>query len=128
MKSVVVCGSKRFEKEVRKFAKDLKKLGVVVYEPILNKDRRIDTLSPNLKHFAFLGLTHHHFSFIRKADTVYVYNKGGYMGVSGTLELGFAEALGKPIFAFSDTDSEPVRAVLFDEIIKTPKELIKRLK
>jgi hypothetical protein len=128
MKSVVICCSRRFEKEVRKFAKDLKKMGVVVYEPILNQDKRINDLPPNLKRFSFLGLTHHHFSFIRKADVVYIYNKAGYMGVSSTLELGFAEALGKPIFAYSEADLEPVRPVLFDEIITTPKELIKRLK
>lgn len=128
MKSVVICGSRRFEKEIRKFGKELRKLGVAVYEPILNKDRRIDTLPLNLKRFAFLGLTHHHLSSIRKTEVVYIYNKGGYMGTSGTLELGFAEALGKQIYAFSDEDPEPVREVLFDEIIKTPKELIKRLK
>lgn len=128
MRSVVICGSRRFEKEIRKFARDLTKLQIKVYEPILNQDRKIDVLPSNLKRYAFLGLTHHHFSFIRKAEVVYVYNKGGYMGTSGTLELGFAEALGKPIYAFSNGDSEPVREVLFDEIIKTPKELIKRLK
>ncbi len=128
MRSVVICGSRRFEKEIRKFTKDLKKAGVVVYEPILNKDRRIDNLPANLKRFAFLGLTHHHFSFIRKADVVYVYNKDGYMGVSGTLELGFAEALGKPVYACCEEDSEPVRGVLFDEIVKTPRELVKKLK
>lgn len=128
MKSVVICGSRRFEKEIRKFAKDLKKSGVVVYEPILNQDRRIDNLPPNLKRYAFLGLTHHHFSFMRKADVVYFYNKDGYMGVSSTLELGFAEALSKPIYSYSDKDLESVRWVLSNEIIKTPKELIKRLK
>lgn len=128
MRSVVICGSRRFEKEIRKFAKDLRKLGAVVYEPILNKDRRIDNLPSNLKHFAFLGLTHHHFNFIRRAEVVYLYNKGGYMGVSGTLELGFAEALGKPVYAYSNEDSEPVREVLFDGIVKTPRELAKKLK
>ena len=44
------------------------------------------------------------------------------------MELGFAEALGKPIFAFSDKDSELARAVLFDEIVKTSGELLKKLK
>ena len=128
MKSVVICGSRRFEKEIRKFGKDLRKFGVVVYEPILNQDRRIDSLSPNLKRYAFLGLTHHHFSFIRKADVVYLYNKGGYTGNSGTLELGFSEALGKPIYVMSEDKEEACRNVLFDEIIKTPRELVKRLK
>lgn len=50
------------------------------------------------------------------------------MGVSGTLELGFAEALGRPIYSFSDEDPEPVRKVLFDETVKTPKQLLKRLR
>ncbi len=127
MKSVVICGSRRFEIEIRKFAKELNKNGVVVYEPILNQDRRINKLPENLKRYSFLGLTHHHFSFIRKADVVYMFNKGGYLGNSGTMELGFAEALGKPIYTLSEDKEEPCRNVLFDEIIKTPKELIKKL-
>jgi hypothetical protein len=128
MKSVVICGSRRFTKEIRKFAKDLRKYKVATFEPFLNTNRGIDVLSPDLKKFAFLGLTLHHMDFIRKADVVYIYNKGGYMGVSSTLELGFAEALGKPIYALSDLDSESARKVLFNEIIKTPKELVKKLK
>ncbi len=128
MKSVCICGSRRFEKEIRKFASDLKKLGVVVYEPFLNKNRGIDNLETDLKKFAFLGLTLHHLSFIKKADVIFIYNKGGYMGVSSTLELGSAEVLDKPIYAFSNGDIEPVREVLFDAIIKSPKELVKLLK
>jgi nucleoside 2-deoxyribosyltransferase len=128
MKSVVICGSRRFTTEIRKFAKDLRKYGVTTFEPFLNKNKGIDTLENDLKKFAFLGLTLHHFSFIKKADVVYIYNKGGYMGVSSTLELGFAEALGKPIYALSDSDSESARKVLFNEIIKTSKELVKKLK
>ena len=128
MKSVVICGSRKFEKGIRKFAKDLGSMGITVYEPILNKDRSIDDLPKNLKHFAFLGLTHHHFSLIRKADVVYFYNKDGYIGTCCTLELVFADALGKRIFALSDADFEPVRAVLFNKVIKTPRELLKILK
>jgi nucleoside 2-deoxyribosyltransferase len=128
MKSVVICCSRRFKKEERRFAASLRKMDVVVYEPFLNENRKIDTLPNDLKTYAFLGLTHHHLSCIRKADVVYIYNQGGYMGNSGTLELGFAEALGKPIYAFSEDKKENCRNVLFNEIIKTPRELIKRLK
>ncbi|MDP3994452.1 MAG: nucleoside 2-deoxyribosyltransferase [bacterium] len=128
MKTVCICGSRRFESEIRKFAKELSRSGVVVYEPILNQDRRIDKLPENLKRYAFLGLTHHHFSFIKKADVVYMFNKGGYLGNSGTMELGFAEALGKPIYALCEDREEPCRNVLFDEIVKTPKKLINKLK
>ena len=128
MKSVVICGSRRFTKEIRKFAKDLRKYKVVTFEPFQNTNRGIDTLSPDLKKFAFLGLTLHHMDFIRKADVVYIYNKDGYMGVSSTLELGFAEAFGKTIYALSDEDTESARGVLFNDIVKTPKELLKKLK
>lgn len=128
MKSVVICGSRRFKKEIRKFTARLKKAGIVVYEPILNDDPKINKLPAHFKRFAFLGLTHHQFSFIRKADVAYFYNKNGYLGNSSTLELGFAEALGKPIYVFSEDNEEPCRNVLFDEIVKTPKELIKKLK
>jgi nucleoside 2-deoxyribosyltransferase len=128
VKSVVICGSRRFTEEIRRFAKGLKKAGVVTHEPFLNKNRGIDSLEPDLKKFAFLGLTLHHFSLIKKADVVYIYNKDGYMGVSSTLELGFAEALGKPIYALSDKDPESARKVLFNNIIKTPRELVKILK
>jgi len=127
MKTVCICGSRRFEPEIRKFAKVLTKNNVVVFEPILNQDRRIDKLPENLKRYAFLGLTHHHFSSIRKADVVYFYNKGGYLGNSGTMELGFSEAVGKTIYALSEDKEEPCRNVLFDEIIKTPGKLLSRL-
>lgn len=127
MKSVCICGSRRFKKEIRAFSKELTKTGVVVFEPILNQDRRIDNLPDNLKHYAFLGLTHRHFSFLRKADVVFMFNKDGYLGNSGTMELGFAEALGKPIYALCNDKDEPCRNVVFDAIVKTPKEFIKKL-
>ena len=127
MKSVCICGSKRYTKEIRAFTAALIKAGVVVFEPILNQDPKIRELPDNLKRFAFLGLTHHHFSFLRKADVVFMFNKDGYLGNSGTMELGFAEALGKPIYALCEDKDEPCRNVLFDEIVKTPKELIKKL-
>lgn len=128
MKSVVICGPRRFKKEIRKFAGQLRKAGVVVYEPILNDDPKINELPSHFKRFSFLGLTHHQLSVIRKAEVVFIYNKDGYMGNSSTLELGFAEALGKPIYALCGDKDEPCRNVLFDEIIKTPKHLVLKLK
>lgn len=128
MKSIVICGSRQFKKEIRAFAVKLKEAGVTVYEPILNTDRKIDRLPDNLKYFSFLGLTHHHFSQIRKADVVFFYNKGSYLGNSSTMELGFAEALGKPIYFLEEDKDDPCRNVLYDEIIKTPKDLLKILK
>jgi nucleoside 2-deoxyribosyltransferase len=128
MKSVVICGSRKFKPEIRKFEKKLKDKGVTVFPPILNTNTRINDLPDDLKRYAFLGLTWHHLESIRKADIVFFYNKDGYIGNSGTLEMGAAAALGKPILALEDEKEEPCRRVLIDEIISSAKELIRRLK
>ncbi len=129
MKSVVICGSKRFRPEIRKFAQKLKSKGVVVYEPYLHQGKdEWKKLSQDYKNFIALGLTHDHFLKIRMADTVYVYNKDGYSGNSTTLEIGYAVACGKPIYAFSDKDEELCRRILVREFIETPEELVKRLR
>ena len=129
MKSVVICGSRRFKAEIRKFEAELLKAGVVVYSPYLHEDKdEWDKLSLQYKKFTALGLTHDHFYKIKMADVVFVYNKDGYSGVSTTLELGCSVALGKPIYALSDKDEELCRLVLFRSFVKTPKELIKILK
>ena len=128
MKTVVICGSRRFKLEMRKFASKLKKLGVTVYEPYLHSGKEEwNGLSDAYKKFVALGLTHDHFYKIRMADVVYVYNKDGYSGNSTTLELGYAVALGKPIFALSDKDDELCRKVLFRDIVRSPNTLHKLL-
>jgi len=129
MKSVVICGSRRFKADIRKFEVELVRTGVVVYSPYLHEGKdEWDKLPLQYKKFTALGLTHDHFYKIKMADVVFVYNKDGYSGVSTTLELGAAVALGKPIYALSDKDEELCRLVLFRGFIKTPKELIKILK
>ena len=128
MRSVVICGSRRFKPEIREFAKKLKEKGVLVYEPYLYEESdEGNQLSQEYKDFVALGLTHNHFYKISMAEVVFVYNKDGYIGNSTTLEIGFAVALGKPIYALSDADEEICRKVLFSKAVKTPEELIKEL-
>lgn len=128
MKSVVICGSRKFRTEIRKFEQELRDKGVTVFSPILNTNTKINDLPEDLKRYAFLGLTWHHIEFIRKADVVFFYNKDGYLGNSGTLEMGAAAALGKPIFALEDEKEEACRKVLIDEVIPSVKNLMKYLK
>lgn len=129
MKTVVMCGSRRFKPEIREFAKRLKKLGIVVYEPYLHSGQdELAKLSDDYKKFTALGLTHDHFYKIQMADVIFVFNKDGYAGNSTTLEIGYAVALGKPIYALSGDDEELCRHVLFREIISSPAELVKKLK
>ncbi len=129
MKSVVICGSRRFKPEIREFAKELKNLGVVVYEPYLHSGQEEWVgLSNDYKKFVALGLTHAHFYKIQMADIVFVFNKDGYAGVSTTLEVGYAVALGKPIYALSGDNKELCRHVLFSEIVSCATDLLNRLK
>ena len=128
MRSVVICGSRRFKKEVKAFASDLRRVGVDVYAPHHHSGQEEwNALPKDYQTFVALGLTHDHFHKIRLADTVFIYNKGGYAGPGTTLEIGFAVALGKPIYALS-ADSELCRHALFREVTPSAKELAKRLK
>jgi hypothetical protein len=128
MKTVVICGSRRFKTEIRQFEQELRDKGVTVFPPILNMNAGIKDLPEDLKRYAFLGLTWHHIEFIRKADVVFIYNKDGYMGNSSTLEMGAAAALGKPIYALEDEKDEACRRVLIDGIVDSADKLAKYLK
>lgn len=129
MKSIVICGSKRFKPEIKKLVEKLTKNKVTVYAPYLHEGKdEWQKMSEQYRKFIALGLTHDHFYKIRMADVVYIYNKDGYAGVSTTLELGCAVALGKPIYAYSNTDQELCRQVLYREIITSVSELMKRLR
>lgn len=62
---------------------------------------------------------------LAKGDFLYLYNPAGYVGNSALLELGFAIALGKPIYAL-----EPVRDALIGTYISeviSPSDLAERL-
>lgn len=127
MKSVVICGSTRFKTEAVEFAKKLRELGVVVCEPNFNSgEGDWNSLSDDFKKFAVLGLTHEHFYKIQMADAVFIFNKDGYVGVSVTLEIGYAVGAGKPIYALNG-DDELARQVLIREAISSPEELVRRL-
>ena len=128
MKSVVICGSRRFKLEMREFAKKLKELGVNVFEPYLHEGKEEwKNLSDSYKKYTLLGLTHDHFYKIKMADVVFIFNKDGYSGNSTTLEIGCAVALGKPIYSLFSDNEEACRNILFKEVIKSPEELIKKL-
>lgn len=114
---VVICGSRKFTDEIRELGRRLKAEGHIVFEPILNKNTAIDDLPSDLKRYAFLGLTYHHFEAIRKAEVCFIYNKGGYIGNSATLEIGYAAACAIPIYALEEDTSEPCRNVLFEAVL-----------
>ena len=130
MKSIVVCSSKRYAKEVGRFCDGLEKLGVNVFRPNFDEPLPENTKfgSDNIKRIVFKGLTLEHFDWIRKADVCFIYNRHDYAGVSVTLEMGFANALGKPIYALSSKTGDPCRDPLIDKVTSSLAELVKLLK
>jgi len=128
MKTVCICGSRRFKPEIRAFAKELEDKGIVVFAPYLHEgEGEWDKLSDQYKKFVALGLTHDHFYKIQMSDVVYIFNKDGYAGNSTTLEIGYAVASEKPLYAMSDKDEEICRHVLFRGFIETPNELVEKV-
>ncbi|KKW19825.1 MAG: hypothetical protein UY63_C0005G0008 [Parcubacteria group bacterium GW2011_GWA2_51_10] len=130
MKSVVICASNKFAKEARAFAKGLEKLGAEVLIPPFYRASGgdLEALSASDRRVVAAGLVHDHFHKIRQADVVFIFNKDGYAGNSTNIEIGYAAALNKPIYAFSNKDSDPGRAILFQGVAKKPKELVEKLK
>lgn len=126
MKSVVVCGSKKYKDEIARFCRDLERLGVMVFEPSIQQpifeDEKIHSEYVTSK--LFKGLTLEHFDWIRKSEVCFVYNKDDYVGTSVTMEMAYAAALGKPVFALSSKTGDPCRDALIDKIVTTPKELV----
>lgn len=140
MKSVVICGSQRYKEEVDKFVDRLYELGApLVFKPnfegndkLLRKEEA-ERLQDEEYRIQVPAMVHAHFERIRKADVCYIYNKEGYLGVNTTLELGYAHGKGMIIYALEpektyDQGGEICRDILCTEIVKTPEELIKRLK
>lgn len=125
MKSVVVCGSKRYKDEIKQFCDELAALGVLVFEPSIQQPIPEDAFiqSDYVTNVVFKGLTLEHFDWIRKSEVCYIYNKDDYAGISVTMEMAYAAALGKPIFALTPKTGEPLRDTLIDKVITTPKEL-----
>lgn len=125
MKSVVVCGSKKYKKEIAQFCSELEKLGVLVFEPSIQQPILEDEQfqSEYVTSKIFKGLTLEHFDWIRKSEVCFVYNKDDYVGISVTMEMAYASALGRPIFALSSKTGDPCRDGLIDKVIKTPAAL-----
>lgn len=129
MKSIVICSSARYRNEVKAFCNTLKELGVTVFEPNIYEYTEESTAfeSERITKAVFKGFTLEHFDWIRKADTCFVYNKDGYIGRSVSLEMGYATALGKPLYALEAKTGDPCSDCLIDKVVNTPENLAKLL-
>lgn len=129
MKSVVVCGSKRYKDAIAAFCVELEKQNIIVFEPNFKEPlpENVDLGSDNLKSIVFKGLTYEHFDWIRKADICFIFNEKDYAGVSVSMEMAYAAALGKPVFALSASTGDPCRDALIDKVFPDAQSLAKFL-
>jgi nucleoside 2-deoxyribosyltransferase len=107
-KTITICGSMHFFKEIQKLQEDLQNLDFTVLIPngeSLDKDYSKMTIEEQIemKH----GFIDDHIAKIKAADIVLVANftKNGqenYIGANTFLELGFAYILNKKLFLLND--------------------------
>lgn len=69
-----------------------------------------------------------YFELIKKSDVIFVYNPGGYLGNSTTLEVGCAYGCDKPVWALEKDEDDLARDVLFQGYYPTKEALLTALK
>ncbi len=100
MKTVTLCGSMRFEEEMRRIAWELEtrwhwNVLQCVYSP--------PGITVTEQEMA--ALTWAHYRKIGLSDAIYVVDIGGYVGESVKREIGYAGKLGKEVFFHSQMES-----------------------
>jgi ABC-type uncharacterized transport system substrate-binding protein len=110
MKRVYVCGSFKFVSQIE----DL--------ENMLRKENIEFVTSKSLDARGIFGCLEK----IDKADVVYVVNPDGYVGKSVSIDIGYAYARNKPIYAMHPIDDPPVMSLV--NSVLSFKELVNILK
>lgn len=151
--SVTFCSSVRFRDNIKKFIKELETIthSHNIYLRILAPDfeRRSKKFLQSPEKVRLKSKTYrkrlkgvvigHLWNKIEQSDSIFIFNKDGYVGTNTTGEVFFARARGKIIFALEDKfltgeypsklHEEPCLLALINEndIVKSPEELFKRL-
>ena len=106
MKKLYICGSFKFRREMEGLGRKLKEKNVQ-----FQASKKMDSCG-------ILGCLKR----IDEADVVYIVNPRGYVGKSVSVDIGYAYAKNKSIFALHSVDDPPVTD-LIDEVL-SPEELI----
>ncbi len=103
MIKVVISGSYHKDSEglARSF-RELETTGCRILSPLSLNFTNLDTAvvkSSQETDFSTAELEKFHLRAIRDADFIWLHAPAGYVGTSGSFELGYATALGKPVFS-----------------------------
>jgi hypothetical protein len=125
---VTLCGSAKFRVLITRIGEALRSRGFVVLAPTLLDMEFTNSLTHDERLLAWKGGTYSHFQRLSRCDICLVCNPDGYSGVSTTLELGFATALGRLVVTLGH-DHELARQSLFDHVLGTtdPEEVAVKL-
>lgn len=99
MKTITVCGSLKFYKEMMEITEKMELEGNCMLVPIYNPSR------PNKDDFTeeeALMLDKMHKERIKLADAILVVNVDGYIGNSTKKEIEYARVLGKEVIYYTD--------------------------
>jgi len=119
MKKVVVASSRKFYDEVRKLKAELDKRGINGFYPKF--DFCDDSVEENEK--LKKQLTLRYFPAINETDILYIFAKGGYVGISVAVETSYAYAKTKEIISSEPLAELALRALVSKVML--PKEFVK---
>lgn len=98
MRIITICGSLRFQKEMREAAERLELQGNCVLTPIYPV--RTGENAYTEEELAVLSAMHR--EKIKLSDGVFVVNVNGYIGCSTRSEIEFAKSLGKEVLYYAE--------------------------
>lgn len=97
MKTITLCGSLRFQKEMMMIAEKMSLDGNCVLTPVYPVSDNIERSKEQL-----IKLKEAHFKRIEFSDGILVVNVNDYIGDSTKLEIEYAKKLGKQIMYYTD--------------------------
>jgi hypothetical protein len=99
MKTLCISSSMRFKADIEKAVQEFQTLGITALFPNLEVTETPTDVKAQQRLFA------EHFAAVDAAGLLYVINKGGYIGNSVKIEIGYALGKGRPVI-FSDVAAE----------------------
>lgn len=97
MKTIALCGSLRFQKEMMMVAEKMSLDGNCILTPVYPVSDNIERSKEQL-----IKLKEAHFKRIEFSDGILVVNVNDYIGDSTKLEIEYAKKLGKQIMYYTD--------------------------
>lgn len=109
---VTICSTSKFYDQVKRLAGLLAAQGIEVLTPRFDFDEEVREVGAGDKRW----LTLEFLEKIARSTAIYVMAEGGYTGTSVCLEIGYARALGLPIY-ISAAPAEAAVAALVTAVV-----------